>query len=594
MRIGLRLARARRRWRQWLPLADTLAHYSRDDFSHDAIAGIVVGIVTIPQAIAYAYLAGLPPQAGLYACLLPMILYSIFGSSKHLVVGPVAIAALLVSSALAEFAPRYSDDYLAIAALLSLQVGIILMALRLFRLGNLANLLSHPVINGFVNAAAILVIISQLPGFTGLAGQAADTPLHSAWNVLANIGSASPIALLFSLAALALLLISRPLIGAGLNRLGVDNPRDHPLTRTGPLLVCVLSTLLVIALELDSSLAVVGTIPQGLPSLSWPNASLDLWIGLFPSAGIIAVITYVESYSVAATLASRRGARVRPNQELVALSAANWGAALTGAYPVAGSFSRSSVNFAAAARTQVSSLLCAAVIIICLLFFTQLFAGLPQAILAAIITHSILGLVDFTHWRHSWNFFPADAVTEWITFAGVLLLGVEAGLLGGVVLSFAFFIRDSSHPVITRVGQLQGSEHFRSAKRFQVTLHDQILALRIDENIYFANANQIEETLLTRAQRRSGIKHLLLVCSSVNKIDSTGLMMLFRVNQLLAQADISLSLSDLKGPLMQQVSATELSKNLGGKIYFTSDMAIKALTGEAAATNVAADQDTAQ
>ena len=579
MRIGLRIRRGLRDWRSTVPLAGIVTNYQRSDLGHDAMAGLIVGMVTIPQAVAYALLAGVPPQAGLYACLLPMVIYTIFGSSKQLVVGPVAVAALLVTATVGELAPRYSDEYLGITTLLCLQVGLLLGLLRITKMGGLVTLLSHPVINGFVTAAAILIIISQLPNLTGIPIDPNANPSIALANMAEQVTSLNPYSSAFGVAALLFLITSRSLMGKLLTRFGVEKAHEHPLARIGPMICAVSASLIVIAFNLEGNLATVGIIPTGLPQLTVPPISLDLWLQLLPAALIIAVVSYVESYSIGTTLASRSNDRLDANQELLALGLANVGAGFTGAYPVAGSFSRSSVNFAAGARTPVSSLFCAGVVVLTLLFFANFFVSLPNAVLAAIVMASVFGLIDFNKIRSNWTIYRDDSVTELSTIAFVLMLGVELGLLAGVALSMALFIRNSSKPNITQVGRLGDSEQFKSVKRYPVELHEQILALRIDENIYFANAVHIEEKLLRRVTGRQGTKHLLLVCNGVNRIDATGLAMLLRVSEQLQRSRVQLHFSDVKGPLLAKLDQAELPTSISGEIFFTADQAFKTLAG---------------
>ena len=534
-------------------------------------------MVTVPQAVAYAYLAGLPPQAGLYACLLPMLIYACLGSSRHLVVGPVAVAALLVAAAIAQHAPDYGNAHLMISSVLCLQVGLILLALNLFKMGGLVTLLSHPVITGFVNAAALLIIVSQLPAITGISIDQTSSPLLQVSALLKSVGGLNATTLTIGVTALLFLLCSKTLIQRLLTFVGLRGD-DHPLTKTGPLWAALAGILCVSTLGLSGATETVGAVPQGLPTLAWPSMDLALWLALLPSAAVIAVITYIESYSIGATLAAKEREQVRPNQELIALSAANISAALSSAYPVAGSFSRSGVNYAAGARSPVSSIICAVIIVCTLLFFTEAFVDLPKAALAAIVMVSVLNLIDLDSWRKNWSSYRQDCWTEWATALGVLALGVEVGLLFGVLLSVAFFLRGASNPVITQIGRLGDSEQFRSAKRYSVTLHHHVLALRVDENIFFANATQIEARVVGRALRRRGTQDVVLACGSVNRIDSTGLTMLLRVSRTLADAGIHFHLSEIKGPLMQALSPTNLAENISGEIFFSNDEAMRALT----------------
>ena len=564
-----------REWPGYVPLVPILQAYKREDFNHDLVAGLVVGMVTIPQAVAYAFLAGVPPQAGLYACLAPMVLYAIFGSSRQLVVGPVAVAALMVASTVSEYAPKYSDAYLGITTIICLQAGIVLWLLRLSRMGGLVNLLSHPVITGFVNAAAILIIFSQIPAFAGLGSDAGTTPTEVVMLLVTSPANVDQLSVLFGSIALVLLLTLPRVLPRLVRIFGFKISATHAITRLGPMIVAILAITAASFGDVATTLSTVGKVPSGLPAIKAPPFELQLWLELLPSAAIIALVAYIESYSIGATMAARQQSRINSHQELIAIGAANIGAAFTGAYPVAGSFSRSSVNYFSGGRTPVSSLVCAVVIVFVLLFLTEVFANLPHAVLAAIVMVSVVGLMDLKSSRRHWSTQRNDSLTEYATLVLVLFMGVEIGLLAGVGLSIAFFIRNSSRPHITQVGRLDDTEHFRSIKRYDVETLPHVLALRVDENIYFANAAQIEDKLLKRAQRRRGTRHLLVVCSSVNMIDATGLQMLSRLNTNLARSGITLNLCDVKGTIMAQLEAAELSSVLSGQIFFTADRAMK-------------------
>ncbi len=575
MRLGLWFKLGLREWPGYVPLVPILRTYTREDFSHDLIAGLVVGMVTIPQAVAYAFLAGVPPESGLYACLVPMVLYAIFGSSRQLVVGPVAVAALMVAATAAEYAPRFSDAYLGVTTIICLQSGLLLWILRLSRMGGLVNLLSHPVITGFVNAAAILIIISQLPAFTGIEVDGATEPLVVLTQLLQSITATQPLTLTIAAGSLLLLLVFPKLSIVVCRWVGMDLSDQHAISRLGPMVVAVLGIVLVSLFGLDGKINLVGLVPSGLPEVSAPPFDLELWINLFPASAIIALVSYVESYSIGATLAARVQTRVNSHQELIALGAANIGAAFTGAYPVAGSFSRSSVNYYAGARTPVSSLVCAVVIVMVLLLLTQLFNDLPHAVLAAIVMVSVVGLMDLKTTKQHWTLQKNDAITEYATLVLVLFLGVEFGLIAGVILSIAFFVRTSSRPNITQVGRVGDTDHFRSIKRYDVETLPHVLALRVDENVYFANAAQIEDKFLKRSQRRPGTEHLLIVCSSINVIDATGIQMLHRVNANLERAGITFNLCEVKGTLMPVLEAAQLPQTLTGQVFFSADRAMK-------------------
>ena len=566
-------------WSRYVPIFSVIASYRREDLNYDLVAGLVVGIVTVPQAIAYAFLAGLPPEAGLYACLLPMVLYALLGSSRQLVVGPVAIAALMVADTIKDHADQFGIDAIGIATVLCVQVGLLLWLLRIFQLGGIVNILSRPVISGFINGAVILIVISQIPALTGIPATPETGPLLDFASMAGRISDAHAFTITIGLASLLLLWLFPPLVKRLLPQ--TKGPRkDSALLRTGPIFVAAGSILLVLVAGVETPS--VGYIPAGLPSINTPPFDLDLWINLAPSAALIAIVAYVESFSVGSTLASRQRKRVNSHQELIALGAANLGAAFTGAYPVAGSFSRSSVNYSAGGRTPVSSIVSALVILIALVWLTPVFQILPHAALAAIIIVSVVGLVAFKDLKTHWRFYRLDVVTHVVTLASVLAFGVETGLLTGVCVSILLFIRHSSRPQITIVGRLGDSTHFRNIERYDAETWPEVVALRVDESLYFANANRVEDRVLKIVETHREARHILLVCSSINFIDTSGLEMLSRINESLRSVAIKLHLSEVKGPLMDRLADTSFAQELSGQIFFTTDEATQIL-----------DQDTA-
>lgn len=566
-------------WRSFFPIIDVIRDYERADFQHDLIAGLVVGMITVPQAIAYAFLAGLPPEAGLYACLAPMVIYAILGSSRQMVVGPVAVAALMVAAAVGEHAPAYSDAYLGITTVLCLQSGVVLWLLRLSNMGGVVNLLSHPVIVGFVNAAALLIIISQLGPLVGVSTDATLNPLDRLLALAEQTDAFNQVALGIGLACAAGMWLITRYMTVPLAWFGLDLPRDHAITRLGPLIVVILAAVAVWTGNLNETrdVDVIGVVPGGLPAFTLPPFDWDLWVNLLPTSTMIALVAYVESYSIGTTLATRERTRVNSHQELIALGAANVGAAFTGAYPVAGSFTRSSVNYQTGAKTQVSSLVCMVVIMLTLLFFTPAFTLLPHAALAAIVIVSVFGLMDFSSARTHWKVHRDDSLTQIVTLVTVLVFGVEAGLITGVALSIAFFVRRVSRPHIAIVGRIGDSEAFRAARRYEVETFAHVAAIRVDESLFFANANQVESKLLKIIQRRPGTRHVLLVCNAVNMIDVSGLEMLERLNANLLAMGITLHFSEVKAPVMEQLEASDFLSSLRGDIYFTTDQAMRDL-----------------
>ena len=570
-------------WRSYVPLLGVLLRYRRGDLQNDLVAGSIVAVISVPQAVAYAFLAGLPPQAGLYACLLPMVAYSILGSSRHLVVGPVAVAALMVAATIGQYAPNGGDAHLAVASIICLEAGLFLLLLRATQMGGLVHLLSHPVITGFINAAAILIILSQLNAFTGIPRLEGAIPIASAWAVLGDLSALNVPTLALAGGSLALIWLLRDHGGSWLRRIWPRMRGVHAVGRAAPLAILLLASLLVALFDLDENfgVATAGHVPSGLPGFTLPSFEPLMWLQLLPSSAMIAAVAFVESYTIGTSLAAKEHSRLDNPQELLALGVANLAAGFTGATPAAGSFSRSSANHQAGARTPVSSLVCAALIVIVLLFLTPLFAALPQAALAAVVIIYVLGLIDLGSIRRHWKFYREDGITEVVTLVTVLALGVETGLITGVLLSIAFFVRRSSRPHIALVGRIAESESFRAVRRHDVETHDHIAAVRIDENIYFANAQHIESRLHRVIRRRPETDHVLLVCSAVNIIDVSGVEMLARFNGNLKQVGVKLHLSDVKGRVMIQLNGTALLQKLSGQVFFTTDEAMRKLISEA-------------
>ena len=580
----------------YFPIIEVARSYRREDLPHDLVAGVAVGMLTVPQAVAYALLAGLPAQAGLYACLAPMVIHALMSSSRQLIVGPVAIAALMVASTVGQHAAAYSDAYLGITTVLSLQVGAILILLRLLQVGGIVNLLSHPVISGFVNGAAVVIVISQLAPLTGIAttSRLDDGAVDRIALLIRSVAEINPTALGLGVGSLLLMAAVRrwgPVLlrpGGTVGGVVRDGDVRHALARTGPVLATILGTAVVAGFGLD--VGVVGNVPAGLPELTLPLLDMRLWWDVAPNALLIALVAFVESYSIGKTLASRQRQRVDSHQELLALGVANLGASLSGAYPVAGSFSRSSVNYASGARTPASALVCAVIIIVTLLWLTPAFANLPHAVLAAVVIVAVYELADFRSVLRGWRFHRGDVLTHFATFAGVLLAGVEAGLLIGVGISVVLFIRGSARPHIAVVGRLGDTPHFRNVKRYAVRTWPHLVAARVDESFYFANADTLESRLAELLDNPEGmpegsdsnggqaVEHLLIIMSAVNFIDTTGLDMLERLTHRLARRGVAMHLCEIKGPVRDQLEHVAIDEWLTGRVFQTTDDAFNALT----------------
>jgi len=563
-----------------LPLLRWLQGYNREMLVSDSMAGVIVAIMLVPQGMAYAFLAGLPPQYGLYAGILPLMVYALLGSSRALAVGPVAIASLMVGSTIAPWAAQSEAAAINAAVHLSLLVGLMLLALRLLRAGSIVNFMSHPVISGFTSAAAVIIAIGQLKYLFAL-----DVPRElradqQLWFILQHLTDSNLITLALGALALLLLWLSKTHLAGWLARLGLPDWLRQPLSKAGPMYAIAVTALLVQLLQLDQQSAVttVGAIPQGLPDLSLLQPDLALAEQLLLPALLIALIGFLESVSVGTALASKRRERIDANSELVALGAANLAAAVSGTYPVAGGFGRSMVNFSAGAQTTIASLISALVLALVVAFFTPLFYYLPTAALGAVIIMAVLPLIDLHTLQVSWRFNRADGLTLITTFVLVLALGVELGILGGIGISVALLLYRTSQPHIAVVGRVGASEHFRNEQRHDVTTLNHTLAIRIDESLYFANTRYVEDYLLAQCAARPATRHVVLICNAVNFIDASALETLENLIVHLRNQGVTLHLAEIKGPVQDQLSRSHFFTRLGeGRVFFTTDEAMRAL-----------------
>lgn len=565
-----------------LPLLGWLKGYQRETFVSDLMAGIIVAIMLIPQAMAYALLAGLPPEYGLYASILPLFIYSLFGSSRTLAVGPVAIASLMVSSSISSIAAQGSESYLNAAINLSLLVGLILLILRSLRLGAIVNFISHSVLSGFTSAAAIVIAVSQIKYLLGLDLPRASHVDKSLSDIFTHITESNTATLLLAVTAFFLLWYSKNRLCCQLQRAGMPEWLVQPICKAGPMFAVLFGSVAVWFFNLGQQYHVdtVGMIPQGLPTIQGIHIDLDLWQQLFVPALLIALIGFLESVSVGTALASKRKERIDPNKELVALGLANLGSAFSGTYPVAGGFGRSMVNHSAGAQTTIASLISATLVAITVAFFTPLFYYLPKAALGAIIIMAVLPLVDLKAFKNCWRFNKADALTLAATFILVLFAGVELGILAGITLSIVLLIYRSSQPHIAVVGRVKDTEHFRNINRHDVITEQSTLALRVDESLYFANTRFVEEFILKQCADKPEIRQVILICTAVNFIDASALETLEQLIHNLRDVGVTLHLSEVKGPVMDQLNSTPFVEQMGnGKIFFTTDEAMQELAG---------------
>jgi len=556
--------------KRYLPILGWLPHYRRETFSHDLIAGLIVTVMVIPQSLAYALLAGLPAVMGLYASILPAIVYMVFGSSRTLAVGPVAIIALMTASSLSAIATPGSADYVQAALMLSLLSGLMLTLMGFLRLGFFANFLSHPVISGFLSASGLLIATSQASHLLGIgvSGYTLPTLLNG---LFTHLGELHLLTLGISVFTLAFLIGMRRHGRSGLKRIGVPAKLADLIAKAGPVFAVVLTTTATWLFDWESAgVAVVGDVPGGLPPLTLPGLDPALWHQLWIPALLISIVGFVESVSMGQMLAAKRRERILPDQELLGLGTANLASAFTGGMPVTGGLSRTVINFDAGARTPAAGLIAALGIGVVTLFFTPLIHFLPIATLAATITVSILTLVDIPAMRRTWRYSRSDFAALLATLLLTLLEGVEAGIIAGVALSVGLFLYRTSRPHSALVGRVPGTEHFRNVARHEVESHAQVALLRIDESLYFANARYLEDTLYALVAERPELTDVVLICSAVNLIDASALESLEAINARLKDSGVTLHLAEVKGPVMDRLKHSDFLDTLTGRVFLST------------------------
>lgn len=562
---------------RYLPIFEWGRTYNATVFTNDLVAALIVTIMLIPQSLAYAMLAGLPPEIGLYASILPIIAYALFGTSRTLAVGPVAVISLMTLTAASSIAPPGSAQFIAAALILALLSGLMLIAMGVLGLGFLANLLSHPVVSGFITASGIIIATSQLKSLLGVQAKGEALP-ELVSTLAANIGATNIPTLVIGVTATAFLFWVRKGLKPLLVRSGLKPRLADLVAKAGPIAAVAVSTIAVIALDLEAQgVKVVGEIPQSLPPFTVPMFDADLWQRLAVPALLLSIIGFVESVSVAQTLAAKKRQRVVPNQELIGLGAANVAASFTGGYPVTGGFARSVVNFDAGAETPAAGAFTAIGILIAALFLTPLLASLPIATLAATIIVAVLSLVDFKTPQEVWRYSKADFAAMLATIAVTLLVGVEPGVIAGVALSLALFLWRASRPHAAIVGRVPETEHFRNVKRHKVFTDPRILTIRIDESLTYLNARWLEEFVLEEVAAQPSLKHLILMCSAVNAIDASALESIEAINHRLSDGGVTLHLSEVKGPVMDALERSHLLHDLTGRVYLSQNAAFDAV-----------------
>ncbi|WP_425878514.1 SulP family inorganic anion transporter [Acinetobacter sp. TWP2-2-3] len=561
-----------------LPAWAWLSHYTPVKFKSDVLAALIVVAMLVPQGMAYAMLAGLPPIMGLYASILPMIIYALLGGSSTLSIGPVAIISMMTFATLNPLFEVGSPVYIEAATLLALMVGIISLLLGLFRFGFLIQLISHPVIQSFIIASALLIAFGQLKFLVDLPLKANNLPEFVS-SLLQYFPLLHVPSLIFGLFSIGLLIYLPKLLKsqAVQSRIGSTDF----LVRAVPLILVCLGIAAIVFLDLKlQGIKTVGAIPSGFPPLSFPHWNWELVMTLLPGASMIAMISFVESLSIAQATALQQRSHLNSNQELIALGLANISAGVSSAFPVTGSLSRTVVNADAGAKSPMAGVLSSILIIFVSLFFTGFFEDLPLTILAATIIVSIWKLVNFQPFFDAWRYSKADGLAMWITFLGVVLIDISTGLIIGIVSTFVLMVWRISRPHIAVVGLVEGTQHFRNIQRHQVSTSDRVLSLRIDENLTFLNANSFKGYLINEISLNDQLQHVIINCSSISAIDLSALEMLEDLNAELAKLDIRLHFAEVKGPVIDKLQASKLMTHLSGRIYLTHFQAIQDLAPE--------------
>lgn len=572
--------------KRYLPIFDWIGNYNQRTLTSDLIAALIVTIMLIPQSLAYALLAGLPPEVGLYASILPLVAYAIFGTSRTLSVGPVAVVSLMTAAAVGNLALQGSDEYIAAAIILAFMSGLILLIMGFLKLGMLANFLSHPVISGFITASGLIIAASQLKHILGIKADGSNL-----WDLIISLFSELPSTniptLVIGCFATGFLFWSRKYLKSYLLNKGIGHALAEILAKAGPVLAIALTTLAAWGLDLQQhGVQLVGAIPSGLPSLTLPQFDYNIWQELLVSAVLISIVGFVESVSVAQTLAAKRRQRISPNQELIGLGASNIAASISGGFPVTGGFSRSVVNFDAGAETPAAGAFTAIGIALAALTLTPLLFFLPKATLAATIIVAVLSLVDMGALKRTWNFSRSDFFAMLATILLTLAEGVELGIIAGVGLSVLLHLYRTSKPHSAIVGRVPGTEHFRNIDRHHVETDNHILTLRVDESLYFANARYLEDRVYDLVMSNPNIEHLILMCPAVNFIDASALESLEAINHRLNDSGVTLNLSEVKGPIMDRLRRTHFVDELTGHIFLSQYEAWNTLRSERVARSV--------
>jgi len=542
---------------RWFPMG-------ADVIRADLVAGVTVALVLIPQSMAYAQLAGLPPYYGLYAAFLPVLIAALWGSSSQLGTGPVAVVSLLTAASVSQFAEVGSPEFIALAIMLAFLVGAFQFLLGLLKLGVVVNFLSHPVIVGFTNAAAMIIALSQLNKIFGVAKERSEHFLVDIWGVFAHIGDTHLITFLFGAGAFAVMWIMK-----------------SKLPKVPGVLVAVVLTILLswgIGLEgLGGN--VVGEIPQGLPPFAMPTFDMSLFSSMLASAIVISLIGFMEAISIAKAMAAKTKERIDPNQELIGQGLANMVGSFTSSYPASGSFSRSAVNLNAGAVTGMSSVYTAIIVMVTLLFLTPLLYHLPKAVLAAVIMMAVLGLINFKAMKHAWKVSKHDGIASIVTFVATLGFAphLEKGIMIGAGLAIGLYLYRTMRPRVAILGRYKDGT-LRDVSVRNLKTSDEIIAIRFDGSLYFANVSFFEEAIINAVSEKPSASHILIVSDAINQLDASGEEVLHHLHERLKENNIRMVFSGLKRQVLQVMRRSNLMDAISEEnIFANEDMALEAI-----------------
>lgn len=559
-----------------------IRHYKRSDLPGDLIAGLTIAVMLVPQSLAYALLAGLPPIMGLYASILPVMLYGLLSSNGLLTFGPTAITSVMTLATISSAANGDVSQYPVLAVTLALALGAVYLLMALFRLGFITNLLSRPVLIGYVNAAALIIGISQIQHLLGVEIARSSQPHELLLSNLVALPQTNLATLLIGLGGLALLLYFKYGLDRVLQRFGVPDLARFVITRSGPLLLVLAGTLLVALLRLDQSaqVSIIGAIPAGFPALNTefrPEAVPSLLLG----AVAIAFVGFMEGISTAKSLLSSRSQQLDSNQELLAMGTANVASALTGGLPVTTSISRSAVNVAAGGRTGLSSIIAGALLGVTALLLTGLFFYLPRAVLAAIILSSVVNLIDLRPLLGMWSFSRVEPAIALVTMGSVFIFSVEIGILIGIGLMLALYVYRTAKLRLVELGRLGYSEFYGDMDlQDAATPIPRVLIVRIEESLYFANSQYLDSELRNLVASRPDIDDLILACRSVNTIDASAMQVLITLVSDLEGLGIRVMIAELGSRAYTRIRDAHLGDLFGQERFFPTIHEAVAATGQ--------------